>query len=173
MPYFLHRESRQVRVTPPGTRLGDAYIEIPTDVAIAHSLVDNDILSEERATTLLSNFESAGSDGAGSTATTGLRRAAPVNGGVTESTLKVVSSAKQIALIVEIIAWVLAVGSVIAGLVLATTTRDFDEGLGLTDVRHPFVATGAALAVGGLFQCLIIVMVARYIRARMLLAQER
>lgn len=164
MPYFVHIESRTVVVTAPGNRLADGHVEIPADIAQRYSLAHGVTLTAEQFAEVQSP--------------TGAVWASPARPAPTASTsptsgvsaVSVARGAEQVALAVEVIAWVLAAIVVLAGVILALTTRGSE--FSFEGQTHPFVGAGIGVAVGGLFQCLIVVMLARYIRVRMMLVRQ-
>jgi hypothetical protein len=79
-----------------------------------------------------------------------------------------VTRASTAAGIVEAFAWVILVLGVILGIAVALQT-DYDVN---GDKVHPYVGLGIGLAIGVAINCLMIIMVAAYIKAKMELAQR-
>jgi len=52
--------------------------------------------------------------------------------------------------------------SLILGVAVAAQTRTTIDG----ESVHPFVWTGIGIAIGGAFQCLVVIMIAAYIEAK-------
>ncbi|MEN9824077.1 MAG: hypothetical protein RLZ04_2503, partial [Actinomycetota bacterium] len=78
-----------------------------------------------------------------------------------------VGHARKIADLVHAIGWALLILSVGVGIAIAAKSeRDNYETV------HPYVVEGIAIAVGGAFQSLLIIMIASYIVARLDLAQR-
>ena len=78
------------------------------------------------------------------------------------------AAARSVAALVEALGWILLVLAVLTGVIVAARSEpDF-----FGNEHHPHVGLGVAIAVGGAFQCLVIIMVAAYIKARMDLAQH-
>lgn len=82
-----------------------------------------------------------------------------------------VTRAAKVATAVETISWLLLIAAVIGGLVVAAQTGSEINSWGSAHTTHPHVVLGIGLALGGAFQCLLVIMIASYIRAKMELAQ--
>ena len=158
MPYFIHIESRIVTVTPPGQAMGPGYVEVPSEVAVRYSLAHGSVLTSEQVAVL----DDARPYQSPSTS----------NDSSVPSARRVARAAEQIALLVEVLAWVLGAASVMVGLLLAARQQELDNGLFL-ETSHPYIGVGVGLAVGGLFQSLFVVMIAKYIRARMMFTRQQ
>ena len=78
-----------------------------------------------------------------------------------------VARAKAAAAAVEIVAWVILGIGVLAGLVIASQT-EYSHG----EHIHPYIGTGIGLVLGIALNCLLMVMVSTYIKAKMELAQR-
>lgn len=156
MPYFIHIESRIVTVTPPGQAMGPGYVEVPSEVAVRYSLAHGSVLTSEQVAVL----DDARPYQSPSTS----------NDSSVPSARGVARAAEQIALLVEVLAWVLGAASVIVGLALATRQEEIGNGF---ETSHPYIGVGVGLAVGGLFQSLFVVMIAKYIRARMMFTRQQ
>ena len=171
MPYFIHIESRIVTVTPPGRAMGTDYVEVPSEVAVRYSLAHGSVLTAEQLADLQSQSGAPWAAPAASSATPYLSPSTSSHSAV-PSARDVARAAEQIALFVEVLAWVLGAASVIVGLLLAARQQEPDNGLFL-ETSHPYIGVGVGLAVGGLFQSLFVVMIAKYIRARMMFTRQQ
>ena len=63
--------------------------------------------------------------------------------------------------IIEALAWLVGIGSVIGGIVVATHTEE-----GWDSTSHPWVVSGLIMIVGGIVYATIVIMVTAYIKTR-------
>lgn len=164
MPFFVDLDQLQVIVRPPGATARDGEVELSQPIAVQAGLRTGQRLSTEQLDALqrgsIADYRAAGGE---VPAAPGVPVAGPTPAGPRRRTAK--EHAHQIASIVEALAWALMVIGILVGLVLMLQVRDTFDEFGVRDER-PYVESGLMLVVGSVFNCLLVVMVAAYIRFR-------
>jgi hypothetical protein len=164
VPYFIDLDQHQIVVLPPGRLGGPELVPVDTDLATELALSHGQGLTNDQITALreanATKFRFASSAPGTPSATTSPATTSPA---ATDPRSEITRRAFAVANVVEAAGWILLVLSVIAGWIIATSTRTnpFD---GSTD--HPYVGAGLATIVVGAVQALMIVMVATYIKSR-------
>jgi ABC-type transporter Mla maintaining outer membrane lipid asymmetry permease subunit MlaE len=160
MPYFVNLEHLQVIVRPPGATVGDGEVELFQRIAEQAGLRTGQLLTAEQLEALrrrsIADYRAAGGD----VPTTPVAAPRPV---VPRRSSR--EHAHHIASIVEVLAWALMVIGILVGLVVMLQVRDTFDEFGVGDER-PYVGEGLMLVVGSVFNCLLVVMVAAYIKYR-------
>lgn len=179
MPKYVDLTTMKVVVTSPGHLLrGVGYLQIDDSTAAVFGLSSGTHVTAEQlemirkggkvspsplAATRLgpptTSSAPATSSSAGYGGSTPARYYAPPS----------VARARAVASVIELMSWIAVVICVIAGLLLVMKK----EVSPYTDEwTHPYVGAGIAVAVGGSFQCLLVIMIASYIRAKMDIASR-
>ena len=164
MPYFIDLERRQVVVMPPGTAPAAGQAVVDRYTAEACDLRHGQLLNEAEVTALLDGSPTTFRAAAAQDSTV---RAPGPTGRLGDTTAQSSRSAAAkrangVAATVEAISWFFLGLSVLGGFIIALQTGIDEFG----QQEHPHVLTGIAVAVGGVFQSLVVIMIATYIQAR-------
>ena len=163
MPYFIDLDQQQIVVLPPGREGGPRLALIDTELATQLQLTHGQPLTAEQVSAL--NAGNAVLYWA-ATNTTGARPTTvsmPDGSQRSDPRSLITQRAFAVANVVEVVGWALLIISVLAGLLIATSSRT-DPFNGSTD--HPNVGIGVLTMLVGPIQALMIVMVATYIKSR-------
>ncbi len=159
MPYFVNLAERRVIVRSPGASAAEGEIEIDRDTALDAGIRTGQILTDEQIDALrrrsIDDYRKAGGE-------------VPLPAArlpIGSSGVDLRAHAHRIASVVETLAWCLMVLGIVFGLVALLQVRDTLDEFG-TGTERPYVGTGLTLIVGSVFNCLLVVMVAAYIRYR-------
>lgn len=163
MPYFVDLTRKRVVVLPPGTGAPPSSTEIDVDTATACELTHDQPLSDAQVDALVS-----GSVEGYLAATPGDRHSITAQPSPPPTQSHDPRSPKtkrafDVALTVEALSWFLLVVSVVGGVAVAFSTST-DPITGQSS--HDSVGAGLILIFAGVFQCLVVIMVAVYIQSR-------
>lgn len=166
MPYFVDLTRKRVVVLPPGTGAPPSSTEIDVDTATACELTHDQPLSDAQVDALVSGsvegyLAATPGDPRGATARPSAPAPTPTHARDPRS--PITQRAFNVARTVEVLSWCLLVISVVAGVAVAFSTST-DPITGQSS--HDLVGAGLVLIFAGVFQCLVVIMVAVYIQSR-------
>ena len=178
MPTYVETDSMRIVVLPDGQRLsGASYREVDLDRVLQLGLNDGYPVTSEQLQYLLSVPTEPVSDLPSPTVSPARTLSVPPAAGAHRATSTVpqsVDEARTAAATVGAIGYVLLVLSAIGGLLVALQKEvvEVDTYFGSDfDTVYPYVWQGIGIAVVGAFQALLVIMVAKYIQAKMELAK--
>ncbi|MBI4932544.1 MAG: hypothetical protein HY828_01620 [Actinobacteria bacterium] len=166
MPYFVDHTAHRVVVLPPGAGAPSSFTEIGVQTAEACGLTHDQPLSDAQIEALLSDsvegYRAATPDDQRATAA---RPSTPTPTPMhpRDRRSSITQRAFNVARTVEVLSWCLLVISVVVGVAVAFSTST-DPTTGQSS--HDSVDAGLILIFAGVFQCLVVIMVAVYIQSR-------
>jgi len=177
MPTYVETDSMRIVVLPDGQRRsGATYREVDLDAVLRLGLNDGYRVTREQLDELLGDaFSTAQSPSAarpGDLRTPGVPPSVGRSNG--EGLPHSVDEARGVAVTVGAIGYLILILSVIAGLLVAAQTETVDSYFGGGDERvYPHVWQGLGIAFAGSFQALLVIMIAKYIEAKMEIAKAQ
>jgi hypothetical protein len=142
VPYFIDSMTRTVVVRAPGIRPKGDSLEVGSELAREWNLVGGRVLTAAEFQAI--REAQSGCESVRSTRSPAAQRANTIAG------------------IVEVASWLFLLGFLVLGVAVASQ-HEYESGA----KAYPYLVEGIAVAVVGSFQCLVVLMVASYIKARL------